>query len=139
MVKKGKFSVNTLLGPGTNVSGIIESAGFTRIDGAIQGDVKVKGRIVIGEQARLKSNINGTMITVGGVVYGNILASERIVILASALILGDVITRRIQADEGCLIHGKVLVCQSEEEWNKAVSELKDMEPALTERSKIKYG
>jgi len=139
MVKKGEFSVNTLLGLGTSVNGIIESAGFTRIDGTIQGDVNVKGRIVIGEQARLKSNVSGTMITVGGVVYGNILASERIVILASALILGDVITRRIQADEGCLIHGKVLVCQSEEEWNQAVSELKDIEPTLIERSIIKHG
>ncbi|MDR2535072.1 MAG: polymer-forming cytoskeletal protein [Treponema sp.] len=125
--KRGDFLVNTIIGPGTNVNGLIESAGFTRIDGNIQGDVQAKGRVYIGERARLKSNVSGTAITVGGVVCGNILASEQIVILASALILGDVITRRIQADEGCLIHGKVLVCQSDEQWNKAVAEQQDVQ------------
>lgn len=139
--KRGDFLVNTLIGPGTRVNGVIESAGFTRIDGNVQGDVQVKGRVIIGERARLKSNVSGTTITVGGVVYGNILASERIIILSSALILGDVITRRIQADEGCLIHGKVLVCQSDEQWNKAVAELQDIQRVKSVLSghSIKYG
>jgi hypothetical protein len=35
------------------------------------------------------------------------------------------VTRRIQADEGCLIHGRVTVCQSEEAWDKAVAEARD--------------
>ncbi|MDR0569573.1 MAG: polymer-forming cytoskeletal protein [Spirochaetaceae bacterium] len=131
MGKRGDFLVNTIIGPGTQVNGVVESPGFTRIDGNVQGDVRVTGRIVIGERARLKSNISGTAITVGGVVYGNILASERIIILASALILGDVITRRIQADEGCLIHGKVLVCRSDEQWNKAVAEQQDAQRIRT--------
>ncbi|MDR0561839.1 MAG: polymer-forming cytoskeletal protein [Spirochaetaceae bacterium] len=125
MRKREDFLVNTIIGPGTKVNGVIESSGFTRIDGNVQGDVQAAGRIVIGERARLKSNVSGTAITVGGVVYGNILASERVIILASALILGDVITRRIQADEGCLIHGKVFVCQSDEQWHKAVAEQQD--------------
>jgi cytoskeletal protein CcmA (bactofilin family) len=124
--KRGDFLLNTIIGPGTKVNGTIDSGGFTRIDGNIQGDVRAKGRVVIGERARLKSNVSGTWITVGGVVYGNILASERIIILASGLILGDVITRRIQADEGCLIHGKVVVCQSDEQWEQAVAEQQDV-------------
>ena len=137
--RRGDF--NTLIGAGTRVNGVIESAGFTRIDGSVQGDVQAKGRVVIGERARLKSNVSGTMITVGGVVYGNILASERIIILSSALILGDVITRRIQADEGCLIHGKVLVCQTDEQWARAVAEhddLKRIKSVLSGHS-IKHG
>ena len=141
MTKHGEFSVNTFLGPGSSINGAIESGGFTRIDGAVQGDVRAKGKVVIGEKARLKSNVSGTMVTVGGVVHGNILASERIIILASALILGDVITRRIQADEGCLIHGKVLVCQSDEQWDKAVAELENIQRVKSTQSErlVKYG
>jgi cytoskeletal protein CcmA (bactofilin family) len=81
--------------------------------------------VVVGEKARMQGNISGTTVTVGGVVYGNILASERISILDTGLVLGDIITRRIQADEGCLIHGKVTVCQSDEAWDKAVAEHRD--------------
>jgi cytoskeletal protein CcmA (bactofilin family) len=119
------FSINTILGPGASVNGDIEAGGFTRIDGNIRGNVKAKGRVVVGERARMKSSISGTTVTIGGVVYGNILASERIVILATGLVLGDIITRRIQADEGCLIHGKVTVCRTDEAWNKALAEYRD--------------
>ncbi|MDR1030505.1 MAG: polymer-forming cytoskeletal protein [Treponema sp.] len=123
--KRADLLLNTIIGPGTKVNGSIESAGFTRIDGSVQGDVHAQGRVVIGEKARLKSNISGTSITVGGVIYGNVTASERLVILATGLILGDIITRRIQADEGCLIHGKVLVCHDDEQWEQALSKQQD--------------
>jgi len=124
--KNDDFSINTIIGPGTSVSGNIDSGGFTRVDGNVQGDVKAKGRVIIGERARMKSNISGTSVTVGGVVFGNVLASERLIILTTGLIMGDIITRRIQADEGCLIHGRVKVCQTEEVWNRAISEHRDM-------------
>ena len=122
MAKSEDFSINTIVGPGTSVSGNIESGGFTRIDGNVQGDVNAKGRVVIGERARMKSNISGTFVTVGGVILGNVLASERIVVLATGLVMGDIITRRIQADEGCFIHGRVHVCNTEEAWNRTLSE-----------------
>jgi len=125
-VKHEDFSINTIVGPGTSVSGNIESEGFTRVDGNVLGDVKVRGRVVIGERARMKSNVSGTAVTVGGVVFGNVLASERLIILATGLVMGDIITRRIQADEGSLIHGRVRVCRTEEAWNRALSEYRDV-------------
>jgi cytoskeletal protein CcmA (bactofilin family) len=139
--KRRDFLVNTIIGPATTVNGTIKAGGFTRIDGSIQGDVHVEGRVIISEKARLKSNISGTWITVGGVVYGNILASERLVILASGLVLGDIITRRIQADEGCLIHGKVVVCQNDEQWNRAIAEYQDVQGVRSVLSghSIKHG
>ena len=125
-VKHEDFSINTIIGPGTSVSGNIESAGFTRVDGNVLGDVKARGRVVIGESARMKSNVSGTFVTVGGVVFGNVLASERLIVLATGLVMGDIITRRIQADEGCLIHGRVRVCSTDEAWNRAISEFRDV-------------
>ena len=124
-VRSSDFTVNTIIGPGTSVSGDIESGGFTRVDGNVQGDLKARGRVIIGERARMKSNVSGTYITVGGVVFGNVLASERLVVLTTGLVMGDIITRRIQADEGCLIHGKVRVCKTEEGWDRALSEYED--------------
>jgi cytoskeletal protein CcmA (bactofilin family) len=119
------FSINSILGPGSSIDGDIESGGFTRIDGSIRGNLTARGRVVVGEKARMRGNISGTTVTVGGVVYGNILASERISVLDTALVLGDIITRRIQADEGCLVHGRVTVCKSDEAWDRAVAEYRD--------------
>jgi cytoskeletal protein CcmA (bactofilin family) len=125
--KHEDFSINTIIGPNTQVSGDLETGGFTRIDGSVHGNVTARGRVVVGEKARMKSAISGTAITIGGVVYGNVFASERLIVLSTALVLGDIITRRIQADEGCLIHGRVWVCPTEESWNKALSEYRDVQ------------
>jgi len=123
--KHNDFSINTIIGPGTTLKGDIETGGFTRIDGNVMGNVSASGRVVIGERARIKSDVSGTAITIGGVVLGNVIAAESLLILSTALVLGDIITRRIQADNGCLVHGKVLVCPEEEEWKSAVSEHHD--------------
>ena len=119
------FSINTIIGPNTVLKGDIETGGFTRIDGSLMGNIKAAGKVVIGERARMKSDVNGTAITIGGVVYGNVISSGSLTILSTALVIGDIITRRIQANEGCLIHGKVLVCPDETSWNHAVSEYHD--------------
>jgi len=123
--RSGDFSINTIIGPNTSLSGDIEAGGFTRIDGSIRGDVRARGRVVIGERARLKGNLTGTNITVGGVVYGNVIADGHLVILATAVVIGDIITRRIQADDGCFINGRVAVCANDESWAKTTSEHKD--------------
>ncbi|MDR1107721.1 MAG: polymer-forming cytoskeletal protein [Spirochaetaceae bacterium] len=121
--KQKDFSINTIIGPGTSVYGDMEAGGFTRVDGDLRGNLTAQGRVVVGEKARIKSNISGTSVTIGGVVYGNVLASERLIILSTALVLGDIVTRRIQADEGCLVHGRVTVCGTDQKWDQACAGL----------------
>jgi cytoskeletal protein CcmA (bactofilin family) len=125
--KREDFAVNTIIGPNTCLNGDVNSFGFTRVDGSLRGNLTAAGRIIVGEQARMKSCITGPAITIGGVVFGNVLASERVTILATGIVLGDIITQRIQADEGCLIHGRITVCQTREKWDNAISEYHDRE------------
>jgi cytoskeletal protein CcmA (bactofilin family) len=133
------YSINTIIGQNSSVVGDVESAGFTRVDGSLLGNLKSRGRVIIGEKARMKSDVSGTTVTIGGVVHGNVLASERLVVLASALVLGDIITRRIQADEGCLIHGKISVCTTDEQWNKTVIEYQDSQDIRSALSTLSKG
>jgi len=119
------FSINTIIGPNTSIAGDIEAGGFTRIDGSIRGDVKVNGRIIIGELARIKGSVTGTNITIGGVVCGNIVSDGHLIVHSTGIVIGDIVTRRIQADDGCFINGKVMVCPTEEIWVKTMSEYRD--------------
>jgi len=123
--KSSGFSINTIIGPNSDLTGDIETGGFTRIDGSIRGNVRAKGRIVIGEKARIKGNVSGTDITTGGIVFGNIIADGNLVILSTAVVIGDIITRRIQADDGCFINGRVTVCPNDDSWSKTTSEYRD--------------
>ncbi len=116
---------NTIISTGTVVNGDITAPGFVRVDGSLKGSLHTQGPVIIGAKARMKSDITGTNITVGGVVKGNIIASERVTVLSTGLVLGDIITKQIQADSGCLIHGKIVVCRSDEQWNTTIRAYKD--------------
>ena len=131
-----EFAINTIIGPESFVKGDIEAPGFTRVDGNVKGNLHSKGRVVVGENARMRSSITGTNITIGGVVDGNILASDRLILLPTALIIGDIITRRIEAMEGCLIHGKVRVCQNTDSWDRAKGEFRDKRQSSSMSSSI---
>ncbi len=119
------LSINTIIGPGTSIRGDIEAGGFVRVDGSLVGDLVAKGRVVIGERARMESDIVGSSVTVGGVVKGSIFASERVSVLATGLVLGDIVTRRLQADDGNLIHGKIVACGDQEAWEAKLAAYRD--------------
>jgi cytoskeletal protein CcmA (bactofilin family) len=119
------LSINTIIGPGTSIRGDIEAGGFVRIDGSLKGDLVAKGRVVIGERARMESDIVGSSVTVGGVVKGSIFASERVSVLSTGLVLGDIVTRRIQADDGNLIHGRIVACGDQGDWEARLAEYRD--------------
>jgi cytoskeletal protein CcmA (bactofilin family) len=123
--KPPEYAVNTIIGPDSFVQGDIEASGFTRVDGSVKGNLHAQSMVVVGAGARMRSSITGTSVIIGGVVDGHILASERLVVLPTALIMGDIITRCIEVGEGCLIHGRIRVCQTEESWERAKSEYRD--------------
>ncbi|MCL1993672.1 MAG: polymer-forming cytoskeletal protein [Spirochaetes bacterium] len=123
--KQADYIINSIIGPNTSLNGDIDTGGFTRVDGSIRGNVSAKGRVIVGERARMKGDLSGTAITVGGVVFGNIIAEESLVLLSTGLVLGDIITRRIQVDDGSIIHGRISVCHDEESWVKTLTEHHD--------------
>ena len=56
-VSSDDININTIIGPGSAVYGDLRVAGFVRIDGDIDGDLDISGRVIIGEHARIRGNI----------------------------------------------------------------------------------
>jgi cytoskeletal protein CcmA (bactofilin family) len=61
----------------------------------------------VGPNGRVKANITAKNLTVGGTVDGNVLASERTELRKTAVVTGDVQTRRIAIEEGAYFKGKL--------------------------------
>ena len=97
------ISFNTMLGPGAFVSGDLKLEGFTRVDGDIYGNIETTGKLIIGENARIRGSVTAKSVIVIGIVEGDILAPEGIHLFSSAVVLGDVISRKIKADEKVII------------------------------------
>jgi len=90
----------SLLGKNARFKGDIMFEGTARIDGRLHGDISTEGILVIGEEALVEGNIvAGTVICVGGIT-GDIVASERVELIAPAVFKGRVKTPRLSLQEG---------------------------------------
>jgi cytoskeletal protein CcmA (bactofilin family) len=78
------------------------------IDGQLEGSVELSGNsLTVGPNGRVHANITAKNVTVGGILDGNIQAAERTEFRRTAVVNGDVETRRIAIEEGAYFKGKL--------------------------------
>lgn len=102
------ISINTLIGNGTAISGDIHVNGFVRIDGDIDGNLETDGNILIGENARIRGNIKGKTIIIGGIILGDIHALESVKLLSDSVVIGDILSHKVQIEEDSVFHGRCI-------------------------------
>jgi len=98
--------VDSIIGLNSVFTGSIESGGTVRVDGKLDGDLKVAGDVYIGTQASVKGNIEAENVHLAGTVEGNILARGILKIRSTAKLYGDIKINSFVADEGALFQGK---------------------------------
>lgn len=92
--------VDTIIGDGTAFVGTIKATGIVRIDGKMEGELQTQGDIVIGEKGEVAGTVKGRNITVAGRVIGNIEADDKLHLLSSGMIDGDIEIKTLVVDEG---------------------------------------
>lgn len=92
-----------------------------RINGEFNGKLETRGSLTIGENAKVKADIEGDKIVVAGKVTGNIRASQSLAVVAPAEIRGDIFTPSFSVAEGSMIEGKISMLSA----GKGASDLKE--------------
>lgn len=113
------ISINTIVGAGSAVTGNVKVSGFLRIDGDIDGNIQTQGRVMIGEDARIRGNINASSVSVGGAVIGDIIAPDYVIILSSGMVLGSIITRKLRVDDNVILHGACSAIDDQNSFEEA--------------------
>lgn len=104
--KKSKpIAISNRILNGTNVKGNIESEGDLRIDGEISGDIKIKGKLVIGLEGKIIGNIDCKSAKIEGKHSGDLVAHDTVHLLAQSIVEGTIMTARLIIDEGALFNG----------------------------------
>jgi len=99
--------VTTVLGPGINWTGDLRGTGGVRIEGALEGEIAVRGLVIIGETGRVTcQTFEADTVIVAGAVNGQILA-KKLEIRATGRVYGDVTTQSFSTEEGAFLRGKV--------------------------------
>lgn len=99
--------ITSVLGNGVTWKGQIGGSGGVRIEGVFEGDIALRGLLVVGETGRVTcQNLRAHMVIVAGIVRGDITA-EKLEIRSTGRVWGNVVTAAFATDEGAFLRGQI--------------------------------
>jgi cytoskeletal protein CcmA (bactofilin family) len=123
--------ITSVLGPGVIWHGAVSGSGGVRIEGAFEGQIALRGLLVVGETGRVTcENIRANAVIVAGAVRGNI-TTQKLEIRASGRVWGDVTTTAFVTDEGAFLRGQIRMEETVDldlETVEAATEQANLEP-----------
>lgn len=97
--------INSIIGEGTRFKGEFDLNGLLRIDGDFTGTIRTRGKVLVGRNGRAECTLHAGTVVIGGVVRGEIFSSEKVIILSTGLMLGNITTPRLIIEEGVIFDG----------------------------------
>ena len=95
----------SILSEGVKFEGKLSSEGNVRVDGEFDGELIINGNLTIGNKSKGKGAIKATNITCGGIIDGSVIASEKLILEATAKIEGDISAKILVINEGASFKG----------------------------------
>ncbi len=102
-------ATRNVLSSDVDIKGTVKFSNDLVVDGKIEGDIQSQGNLTVGENARLKAEINTATVVVYGKVHGNISATDRVDLKASAEVIGDIKAKTLSIESGAIFVGKSTV------------------------------
>ncbi|HEU4686216.1 MAG TPA: polymer-forming cytoskeletal protein [Nitrospira sp.] len=107
-MKKNGFSGDdniTLLAKGVQLKGEIRVEGTVRIDGRLDGDIHTKGQVIVGEEGLVQGTITAGTVISSGRIKAKVSAIERVQLLKTAVLIGEVHAPVLMMEEGAKMQG----------------------------------
>ncbi len=99
--------ITSILGPGIIWKGNLRGSGGIRIEGTFEGEIAIRGLLVVGETGRVTCpEMKATTVVVAGLVRGNIV-TEKLEIRGTGRVWGDVSAVSFSTEEGAFLRGAV--------------------------------
>ncbi len=99
-------NINTFLGENSNLKGIFNIKGPLRIDGIFSGKINSSGKVIIGKSGKAECMIVAKSVVVGGSIKGDIYAEEKVMVLKSGEVIGNIYSTSVIMEDGVVFNGK---------------------------------
>ena len=96
----------SLLHKEDRLDGTLEVAGKFLIESEVKGTVRCRNELTVGTSARIEGEVQGKIVIVAGKVNGNIRGTDRVEILPSGVVEGDVHAPRLVIQLGGVLEGR---------------------------------
>jgi cytoskeletal protein CcmA (bactofilin family) len=97
--------IENVLGRSAVVHGDLKSEGAFRIDGTVEGQVESRSSIVVGESGTVRGEVRGSDVVIAGHVFGNVVASGHLEVVATGTIEGDIEAQSVSIETGGVFRG----------------------------------
>ncbi len=125
------MKVNSYVGNGTAVKGNLECGEDFFIEGAVEGNLRSDGSIVLGREAVVRGEVTASEVAVSGIVIGTIQCSTKLDILKSAKIVGIVQAPVLNMESGAKVHGRIVMSEPPEKQQLISHSPKDSSSSAT--------
>jgi cytoskeletal protein CcmA (bactofilin family) len=99
--------ITSVLGSGISWNGTLSGTGGVRIEGTFEGQINLKGLLVVGETGKVScEEVRAANVIVAGAIKGNITA-QKVEIRSTGRIWGDIVTTAFATEEGAFLRGQI--------------------------------
>ena len=100
-------SLNGFVDSGCTIPGELEFSSYFRVDGRVEGTVRSRSELVVGDGGVVEGEVEVARCVVGGEVRGTIRASEQVLLHAGAKVWADIHTPALVMEDGAFLEGSV--------------------------------
>ncbi len=120
-IKEGRLS--GYVGNGTVLTGETNFQALLRVDGHLTGRITSEdGTLIVGSTGRVDANIVVAAAVIGGMVNGDIVATEKLELGRSARVVGNIQTPRLLIEDGAVFEGGCIMLKAKEAFEKRAVE-----------------
>lgn len=105
--------MNGWLGPGSTWRGDLTWKGRVRIDGHMFGNIHSDDLLDLGVNGRIEGDVWVAQALIGGVLVGQLVATERVTLLETAVVKGEIVTPWLDVRMGAKIEARVVVARGD--------------------------
>jgi len=98
-------SIN-IITSGTLIKGDISASGDFRLDGTLEGNIQLNGKLVVGDSGVVNGNVLCVNANIIGTVNGNLSVKELLSLNATARVKGDILINKLSIEPGAIFTGK---------------------------------
>ena len=91
---------------GTLIKGDITASGDFRLDGTLEGNIQLNGKLVVGDSGVVTGNVMCQNANIIGTVNGNLSVKELLSLHTSARVRGDILINKLSIEPGAVFTGK---------------------------------
>jgi cytoskeletal protein CcmA (bactofilin family) len=97
----------TFIGPNVTIEGTVTGSEPIVIEGMVRGNINLSADVLVGTKARIEATVHARNVTVEGKLTGDISADDRVELVASATVDGNIKAPKIVVAEGAKFRGNV--------------------------------